>query len=211
MKLTKLEHSGCVIEKDGFKVVCDPVEFETILPELNNVVAIVITHKHGDHLQLERISAILDRNPKAKVLTTEDAALEIPNSKAVGCGDTVVVGGFELKFFGENHAPIVPGKIPCQNLGVVIDDWIVNPGDSFDAPHNIVRAEILLVPSAAPWCKVHEGMEYIKKMRPKFAVPVHNAVLSDLGNDFNNNWLRVTCEEMGAELVPLNIGESIEL
>lgn len=38
MKLTKLEHFGCVIEKDGLKVVCDPVEFETILPELNNVV-----------------------------------------------------------------------------------------------------------------------------------------------------------------------------
>lgn len=211
MKFTKLEHSGCVIEKDGTKIVCDPVEFETSLPDLDNVVAIVVTHKHGDHLQLERISAILDRNSEAHIFTTEDASMEIPDSEIVKDGDVVTVGGFELKFFGKNHASIVPGKIPCQNVGVVIDDKIVNPGDSFDAPSEMSRPEILLVPSAAPWCKVWEGMAYIKTMRPKIAAPVHNAVLSSLGNGFNNNWLRMACEEVGAELAPLEIGESIEI
>lgn len=100
MKFTKLEHSGCVIEKDGTKIVCDPVEFETSLPDLDNVVAIVVTHKHGDHLQLERISAILDRNSEAHIFTTEDASMEIPDSEIVKDGDVVTVGGFELKFFG---------------------------------------------------------------------------------------------------------------
>ncbi len=211
MKFTKLEHSGCVVEKDGLKVVCDPVEFEMSLPELDNVAAIIITHKHGDHLQPERILAILDRNPEARILTTEDTTAEIPNSEIVKNGDVVTVGGFELKFFGENHAEIVSGKIPCQNIGVVINDKIVNPGDSFDVPSEIFRPEVLLVPSAAPWCKVSEGMEYIKAVRPKIAVPVHNAVLSSLGNGFNNNWLRIVCEEVGAELAPLEAGESMEV
>lgn len=211
MNFTKLEHSGCVIEKNGFKVVCDPVEFEESLPELDNVVAIVITHKHGDHLQLEKISAILDRNPGARVLTTADTAPEIPSAEAMQSDDVVNVGGFELRFFGENHAAILPGKIPCQNLGVVVDDKIVNPGDSFDVPSDITQPEVLLVPSSAPWCKVYEGMEYIKTVQPKMAVPVHNAVLSSLGNGFNNNWLRVACEEVGAELVPLDPSGSMEI
>ena len=211
MKFTKLEHSGCVIEKDGLKVVCDPVEFEATLSGLDNVVAIVITHKHGDHLQPEKISAILDRNPEVRIFTTDDTTAEIPNSEVVKQGDIVTVGGFELKFFGENHAPIVPGKIPCQNIGVVIDDKIMNPGDSFEIPSGMSRPDVLLVPSAAPWCKVSEGMEYIKTVKPKIAVPVHNAVLSDLGNGFNNNWLRMVCEEVEAELAPLEVGESVEI
>lgn len=211
MKFTKLEHSGCVIEKDGARIVCDPVEFGTSLPELDNVVALVITHKHGDHLQPEKIAAILDRNPGVRIFTAVDTASGIPNAEAVNNGDVVNVGGFELRFFGENHAAIVPGKTPCQNIGVVVDGKIVNPGDSFDVPNDVVRPEILLVPSSAPWCKVCEGMEYIKLVQPKLAVPVHNAVLSELGNGFNNNWLRVACEEVGAELASLEIGESVEI
>ena len=53
MKITKLEHSGIIIEKDGKRVVFDPVEIRGKIPKLENVVAIVITHKHGDHLQPE--------------------------------------------------------------------------------------------------------------------------------------------------------------
>lgn len=211
MKITKLEHSGCVIEKNGFKVVCDPVEFKATLPELDNVVAIIITHKHGDHLQPEKISAIIDRNSGVRIFTTEDSSVEIPNSEIVQNGDVVTVGGFELKFFGDIHAPIVTGKIPCQNIGVVVDDKIINPGDSFYIPSGMTRPEVLLVPSAAPWCKVSEGMEYIKAIRPKIAVPVHNAVLSDLGNGFNNNWLRMACEEVESKLAPLEVGESVEI
>lgn len=116
MKFTKLEHSGCVIEKDGARIVCDPVEFGTSLPELDNVVALVITHKHGDHLQPEKIAAILDRNPGVRIFTAVDTASGIPNAEAVNNGDVVNVGGFELRFFGENHAAIVPGKTPAKIL-----------------------------------------------------------------------------------------------
>lgn len=211
MKFTKLEHSGCVVEKDGLRIVCDPVQFEASLPELDNVVAIILTHKHGDHLQPERVSAILDRNPDARVFTTEDTATELLGVEVVRRGDVLEVGGFKLEFFGENHTSIIPGKVPCQNIGVVFDGKIVNPGDSFDVPGSVSTPELLLVPSAAPWCKVSEGAEYINTVRPKLVVPVHNAVLSELGNSFNNNWLCMACEEVGAEFAPLGIGESIEL
>lgn len=214
MKITKLEHSGIMVEKDGKKIVCDPVEFTQKLPEMENVVAIVITHKHGDHLQPEKLLEILEKNPQARVFTAQDVEIE-----GVGAGEIERVepdvewdlDGFDLKFFGENHAEIVPGKVPCQNIGVVIDDKVINPGDSFDMPPISEQVMVLLVPSAAPWMKVHEGMEYIKAVKPEKVIPVHNAVSSELGNGFNNNWLKAACEEAGAELVALGVGESIEV
>lgn len=211
MKITKLEHSGIVFEKDGKRVVCDPVEFTEELPEMEKVVAVVITHKHGDHLQTEKLEEILEKNPEARVFTTSDAVSEVPHAEVVRNGDEIKVDGFELKFFGKDHAPIIPGVVPCENVGVVIDGKFVNPGDSFDVLEALDEVEVLFVPSAAPWCKVSEGMEYIKTMKPKIAVPVHNAVLSSLGDGFNNNWLRVACEEVGAELKALKVGESLEV
>lgn len=213
MKITKLEHSGMIFEKNGKKIVCDPVEFKAELPEMTNVVAVIITHKHGDHLQLEKLEGILANNPEAKVFMTQDNEVEIEPGRLEKLPDGAIwqLGDFELRFFGENHAAIVPGTVPCENLGVVIDERIVNPGDSFDIPEMENALEVLLVPSAAPWCKVTEGMEYIKAMKPKVVIPVHNAVLSELGNGFNNNWLKMACDEVGAELKALGVGETIEV
>lgn len=211
MKLTKFDHSCIIVEKNGMKVVCDPVEFETSLPELDNVAAIIVTHKHGDHLQPERISAILDRSPEAQILTTADAVEEFDRATAVHAGDSVNLGGFELRFFGQDHGEIVPGEVPCENIGVVIDNLIVNPGDSFDIPEDLAQPEVLLVPSVAPWCKASESMAYIEAVHPKIALPVHNALLSEFGNGVYNNWLRAACQKTGSEFAPLSSGESIDL
>ncbi len=211
MKVTKLEHSGMILEKNGRKIVFDPVEFESKLPELENVVAVIITHKHGDHLQREKLDEIVAQNPEVKILATADAMAELPEAEMVEAGDRKEVGGFELRFFGENHAEIVSSVVPCQNIGVVVDEMLVNPGDSFDMPEDLPNVKMLLVPSSAPWCKVPEGMDFIRRVKPEMAIPVHNAVLSKLGNGFNNNWLKSACEEIGAELKALEIGESVEV
>lgn len=211
MEFTKLEHSGCVVECNGKKVVFDPVEFTMKLPELENVVAVMITHKHGDHLQMENLERLLVKNPQARILTTADAASQIPGAEIVKNGDVVNIDSFELKFFGEDHAAIVPGQVPCQNLGVVVNDKIVNPGDSYDAPASPRNPELLLVPSVAPWSKLDEAMQYIRAVQPKMVVPVHDALLSDVGNGFYNNWLKRVCEEVGARFLPLMVGESIEV
>lgn len=68
MKLTKLEHSGLLIEENGVRIVCDPVEFEYKLPELNNIAAIIITHKHNDHYQPEILQRIVADNPDVRIL-----------------------------------------------------------------------------------------------------------------------------------------------
>lgn len=237
MKLTKLEHSGVVLEKGGKKLVFDPVEFAGTVPELEGVVAVIITHLHGDHLQPERISAILDRNPGAKIFAPEDAATVILNAlgttdvTVVAGGDEIFVGGdevavgedeategfvgenegFKLEFFGRDHASVIAGKVPCQNIGVVVDGKLTNPGDSFDLLEMNGAIEALLVPEVAPWAKISETTEFMKIAKPRIVVPVHDGLLSEMGKTIYNNLLRATREEVGAEFASLGIGESIEI
>lgn len=214
MKFTKLEHSGCIIENNDKRVICDPVEVEHKIPDIENIAAIIITHKHGDHFQPEVIEKIITKNPDVKIFAPQDFDIEELSGhpiEKVTAGVEWDVDEFSLKFFGENHAPIVPNKIPCANIGVVVNEEIVNPGDSFDLPKDSKNPKLLLVPSEAPWIKSCESMAYIKNAKPAVAVPVHNAVLSKFGNNINNNWLKMACDEVGAKLAALDVGENIEI
>lgn len=209
MKVTKLEHSGIMVENNGKILLCDPVEFTEKLPEFRNVVAIVITHKHGDHFQPEIIERIIASNPEVRIFAPEDTRDLLPGAIVVRGGDSKEVEGFNLSFFGKDHASIIPGQVPCQNLGVVINDLIVDPGDSFDL--SPITPKLLLVPISAPWAKVSEAVNYVLAVKPEMVVSVHDAVLSELGKGYSNNWLKAKCEEAGIGFAGLRVGESIEI
>ena len=220
MKITKLEHSGIMIENAGKTLLCDPVEFGMRLPNFFNVSGIIITHKHGDHLQPDVINRILTQHPAARVFTTIDASMLLPNSIIVQNGSVQEIEGFRLEFFGENHASILDGQIPCQNIGVLINGTVINPGDSFDLPTKFdgvtagaqpdARPKVLLAPLAAPWCKVAESVDFVRRAQPLTVIPFHDAVLSDLGKGFNNNVLKSACETASINFAPLKFGENLE-
>lgn len=207
MEITKLEHSGIVIEKDGERIVFDPVEFNKTIPRLNNVVAVIITHNHSDHLQIEVIKKIISDNSDAKIITTSDAASFIEDSIIVKGGESYEIGGFKLDFFGKDHAAIIPGQIPCENIGVVVNGSIMNPGDSFD--YSDIGAKVLFVPISAPWLKIAESMDFVDKVKPRIVIPVHDALLSDLGKSINDNWMKKACDKAGAEYRDLSFGENV--
>ena len=209
MKITKLEHSGIVIEKDGKLLVFDPAEFTKKMLKLDNVVAVVITHKHSDHFQPEVLAKIVGDNSGAKILTTSEVGTLVENSIVVKAGDHYEIGEFNLDFFGKDHSAIVPGQIPCENIGVVVDGNIVNPGDSFDLPST--NAKVLFVPTAAPWLKISESMDFIRRAAPELVVPIHDALLSELGETISNNWVMKACDDIGAKFAYLKPGDNIEL
>ena len=209
MKITKFEHSGLAFEKDGKVLLVDPVEFQQKLPELTNVVGIVLTHKHGDHCQPAVIERIKAANPALELVTSAETSEMVNGASAAKAGDTRDVAGFQLAFFGRDHAAILAGQVPCDNIGVVVDGLVVNPGDSFDLPAD--SAKVLLAPIASPWNKISETIDFVKKARPEVVIPIHDAVLSNLGMTFNCNWLKNACAEIGAEFVRLGFGESYEI
>ena len=202
MKITKFEHSGFALEKNGETLLIDPVEFERKLPIFANVVGVVITHKHEDHLQTEVLERLA---PGVKIFAPEDAGI----GETVQQGAHTIVGQFELDFYGANHAEIFPGKVPCQNVGVVVDRVFAHPGDSFDLPPFPVT--VLCTPIAAPWSKVADTAAYLEKAKAEAVIPIHDAVLSDLGRKYNQGCLQTVCSDRGFTFAPLGFGESIEI
>jgi hypothetical protein len=208
MKITKFEHSGLAFEKDGKILLVDPVEFKEKLPDFLNVVGIILTHKHGDHCQPAVIERIMAANPASELISSAETAEMVNGAVVAKAGDTRDVSGFKLDFFGRDHAAIIPGQVPCDNIGVVVDDALVNPGDSFDLPET--EAKVLMAPIASPWNRVSETIDFVNRAHPRMVIPFHDAVLSDLGMTFNCNWLNKACADINAGFERLGFGESLD-
>jgi len=210
MKLTKYQHACLTLEKDGQLLVVDPGVFTTDLPPLKNVAAIVITHAHPDHFDETKIQEITMENPNAVVLVHSDIISLQNNTRSatpVQAGKTHQVGAFELAFFGGSHAIIHESIPPISNLGVMINNTLYYPGDSFTLPE--IPVDTLAIPAAAPWLKISEAMDFLTAIKPRLAFPTHDAILSDAGKQIVDNLLSRTAQSHGIHYE--RIVEPIEL
>jgi len=199
MKLTKYDHACFTVEKDHQMLVVDPGNFSTDYLPSNNVVGIVITHEHPDHYDPEQIAAIIDKNPEAVIIGHEDviSQVEVFKTQAVDAGDKLKIGLFELEFFGGTHAVIHRTMPVIANLGVMINDLLYYPGDSFTLPGRAI--DTLAIPAGAPWLKVGDAMDFLELVKPRFAFPTHDAVLSDIGKSLADRLLNSVAEREGIE------------
>lgn len=199
MKLTKYDHACFTVEKDHQMLVVDPGNFSTDYLPSNNVVGIVITHEHADHYDTEQIAAIVDKNPEAVIIGHEDviSKVEVFKTQAVDAGDKLTIGLFELEFFGGTHAVIHRTMPVVANLGVMINDLLYYPGDSFTLPGRAI--DTLAIPAGAPWLKIGDAMDFLELVKPRFAFPTHDAVLSDVGKGLADRLLGSVAEREGIE------------
>jgi L-ascorbate metabolism protein UlaG (beta-lactamase superfamily) len=210
MKITKLEHACVVLEKDGEQLVIDPGVLTNFPDSIKNVVGIFITHVHADHLDKNNVQKLLAANPKACLMGSDEVLAELKDLGAKECpvvaGVGVKAGNFNIEVFGQDHA-VIYKKVPCQNRGLLVDDYFYYPGDSFTLPN--MPVEVLAAPAIAPWAKTSEAMDFIKAVKPKKVFPTHNAMFSSFGEQVFYSWLKPAAEEVGAEWVELQPGNSI--
>lgn len=206
MKLTKYEHACLVLEEAGEVLVIDPGVLAK-LPELSGVTTIVITHVHPDHLQIDNLAAIIADNPSLTIYASDEVIAELDSldvKKVAVANDTIKNGVFELQFFGHDHA-VIYEQVPCQNRGVMVNNWLYYPGDSFTAPGKAVK--VLAFPAAAPWCKVSEVVEFIERVKPARAFPTHNGTLSEFGEMVNYFYIEKAIADVGGQFVKLEPGD----
>ena len=211
MKLTKYEHACMVIEKGDSLVVIDPGAYTMPLSDLEGVVAIVITHEHADHWTADQLERLLDRNLDARIFGPAGVAAAATEFtvETVKDGDEIEVEPFSLRFFGEKHA-VIHESIPLvDNVGVLVDDNFYYGGDSYTVPG--VEVGTLAVPIGAPWLKIGDAMDYVLAVKPRHSVPVHEAVLSQIGKTLTHGRIESTTVEGGGEFHLLEPGESLEL
>lgn len=139
MKLTKLEHSGFILETDaGFKLALDIAVFTPIgdLANLSPVDAFLVSHIHPDHFSSAHIEAL---SPKKVYLNQEcidglgetKPAYEVMRIQSNMSED--IAEGLKISCFEVDHGPNVTVK-PKDNMGFLIeldDQLIYFAGDMF--------------------------------------------------------------------------------
>ncbi|WP_296198157.1 MBL fold metallo-hydrolase [uncultured Microbacterium sp.] len=212
MRITKYEHATLVVEKDGRRLIIDPGSFTTQLPDVTAVDAVVITHEHPDHFTAAHLRTILDASPEATLYGPEGVAAAASDFDitVVQPGDEIDAGAFTLRFFGGTHS-VIHWTVPIiDNVGVLVDDTLYYPGDSYAVPGG-VDVEVLAAPIGAPWLKIGDAMDFVLGVQPRVAFGTHDRTLSPEGLAMHRQRLTWASEQGGGEFVPLKAGEAIDV
>ena len=186
MKLTKFAHACVRLEKDGKVLLVDPGTFSEDAA-FERADAILVTHEHPDHLDVERISSL-----DAPVYTNAGVAAQLgalgDRVHIVADGQSFDAAGFAVCAYGKDHAVILPELgVPCENVGFLIEDAVYHPGDSFTQPDRAVHTN--LVPISGPWFSLPPAIEYARAIKAEQTVGIHDALLSPIGLNMQKRWL----------------------
>jgi L-ascorbate metabolism protein UlaG (beta-lactamase superfamily) len=213
VKLTKYEHACVTVEKDGASFVIDPGAFSQDAAQIiAGAGAILLTHEHFDHVNEAAINAALGERPDLRVYApaalAETFAAHADQFTAVSAGDELKIAGFTITVHGRMHAVIHADFPPVVNVGYLIDDAVYHPGDAYFVPDPPV--DTLLLPTSGPWMKIGEAADYVREVRPRRVVQIHEMLLSDIGL----NLASMLLGEKGLTGKPLEavpVGESVTL
>jgi L-ascorbate metabolism protein UlaG (beta-lactamase superfamily) len=229
MKLTKYQHSCMVLEERGQKLVIDPGCYTETLGDVSDVVGVVVTHEHDDHMSLEKLRVVVTESPDAKIFTNADAAEKISratrdsaNVVVVDDGDRIDLGVFSMEFAGRFHATILPELPLARNVGVLVNRAFYYAGDAFAIPPLFNRSEgtsppeharlrVLAVPANGGWMKLSDAVSFLRRIEPANCFLCHDAQLSEIGLEGANTWTRWVCSRAGVEFTPLVPGSSVDI
>jgi len=216
MQLTHFGHS-CLLAsfREGDSettVLFDPGTFSHGFEGVTGLSAILVTHQHPDHVDVERLPALLDANPQAALYADPMTAAQLGGAwQAVNAGGAFTVGHLAVRGVGGTHAVIHPEIPVIDNVSYLIGDEghaarLMHPGDALYAPGEPV--EVLATPAAAPWMKISEAVDYLRAVAPTRAVPIHQGVVAKEArgiyygrlSEMTDTDFRVLEEENGTEI-----------
>lgn len=207
MKMTRYTHAAVLVEDNGTKIAIDPGEFGAI-ENLSAVDAILITHDHFDHADHKAIRDAWIANP--------DIALYGPRSlvdqsdfpvSIVDGGDAFDVKGVHIDVVGHSQAVTSLDDDDIPNVGFIIAGKLLHPGDAFQP----VTVDTLLLPMEVPWAKNVDRERALAANPPQRIIPIHDAPLGKMGIEFMEHTLANLAGRIGAEALPLRVGDSANI
>jgi L-ascorbate metabolism protein UlaG (beta-lactamase superfamily) len=180
----------------------------------DGVAAILVTHEHFDHVDVDRIAAAAKTNADLRVYAPDPIAGKLAEQ---GVAVTVVqpaqrfeAAGFTVDVVGGLHAEIFEGLPGCANVGYVVGSGgttVYHPGDSLFVPE--AKVDVLLTPVSGPWFKLGDGLDFVRAVAPRAAYPIHDRLLTeDIGMPLVDGWF----ERMGrTSYARPAVGQTVEL
>lgn len=213
MRVTKFEHACLRIDEGDDVLIIDPGSYTTPLDDLGKVAAVVLTHEHADHWTADHLSRILREAPGTPIFAPEGVAIAAGDAfeiTTVSPGDEVTAGAFTLRFFGGRHEVIHSSMPVVDNVGVLVNDRLYYPGDSYAVPEG-VDVDTLATPVGAPWLRVGDAMDFVLAVKPRRAFGTHDMTLSVIGRTLHRNRLQWATEQHGGEFFELDPGEALDV
>ena len=187
MRLTHLGHACLLVETGGQRILIDPGAFSPGIEDVTGLDAILVTHQHGDHVDLQRLPAVLEANPQARLYAEPQAAAVMAEAGIAAelavSGEALTFGTVQVTPVGETHALINEALPRIGNLGVVLrsegEPSLFHPGDAYDAEPG--QIDILALPLNAPWTASRDTVAFARRISPRVSVPIHDVLLSAIG------------------------------
>lgn len=181
MKITKYGHACLLVEEGSAHILIDPGSFSTV-PALEKVDAILITHEHQDHIDVESLQKIRAAHPEVEIICPEQVGTMLEAEDitytAITENEKIEIQGVSVESLGHDHAIIYGDSSPCVNTGFFIAEKLFVPGDAIDVVPSM-SVEVLALPTSGPWMKLGEAVDYAKKVNPKIVFPIHDALYSE--------------------------------
>lgn len=189
MELTKHEHATVTIRKGSRALLIDPGTFPSDVGALvARADAVLVTHEHFDHFDVDAIRGGLEERRSLSVYGPP-AIVEVLEGfrgrvHAVAAGDSIEIDDFHIRVYGDTHAVIHPEIPTVDNVGYLIDDAVLHPGDAY------------LVPGVS--------------VKPRQSIQIHEAMHSALGQYSAARFLGKD-GLTGTPLRAVPVGESLEV
>jgi L-ascorbate metabolism protein UlaG (beta-lactamase superfamily) len=181
MKITKYIHSCLLFEKQDFKLLFDPGKFSfaegLVTPEMfSDIGALIVTHNHPDHLDIENIQKIIGLS-RAAIYTNAEVGKEL-TAAGLECllveEGQLTIGPYNLQAINVTHEPLLDSPVPDMQA-YVVDDIVLNPADSFEEKlYRFKNIPLLILPIMAPFTTEIKVAEFADQMKPKAILPVHD-------------------------------------
>lgn len=216
MRITHLGHACLLVESGGQRLLIDPGEFSPGITDVSGIDVILVTHQHPDHLDLQRLPALLEANPHTRLYAEPQAAALLLGA-GIGAehtvsGETLAFGSVRVTPVGEQHALINEALPRIGNLGVVLrsqgEPSLFHPGDAYDAEPG--QVDILALPLNAPWTASRDTVAFARRISPRLCVPIHDALLSAIGRRLYLSHLQ-TFGPSGMEVSDLADGVAVDI
>jgi len=182
LKITFIGHGTLMFTYGGKTIHVDPVSKEADYTKLPKADLILLTHHHGDHLDLKALEAL--RTEKTEFVMTEICAQQVKGGRVMKNGDVKVMGGlkieavpaYNLVHMRSEGKPFHPKG---EGNGYVItfgDKRVYVAGDTENTPEmkKLEQIDAAFLPMNLPYTMTPEMVaDAAKAFRPKILYPYH--------------------------------------